>query len=282
MAIPITLYFDGQIPREGLDADEVAAVAEGMAKAVQFLSGRSVEAERPYNLHLTEVRPGSAIFQFLLEGVAVAQSMLPILPPGGFSIKQVGEVFSYAIKLLDFLNKKPPAAQVTVNGDNNVVVTNSAGATVKVTQIVVQVAGNAYLQEQIEKVLKPLKKPGRNLAIKQDDEELLTTASENYAAITARPMKDSEPVNVNVIDATLRVRQPHLDGDDSWKFAWGRNRITAQVQDKDFMEKVRTGEEEFRAGDVLRVRMRIEEQQKGKNVTKRHYIEEVLTKDRSF
>jgi hypothetical protein len=280
IAIPITLHFGGEIPLQGLDADEVAAVAEGMAKAVQFLSSRAVDGERQYNLHLREVRPGSAIFQFLLEGAGIVQAILPVLPPGGFSMKQVGEVFAYAVKLLDFLNKKPPAATSSVNGDNNVVVTNSEGAQVTVNHYIVQVAGNAYFQEQAERVVKPLKKPGRSLAIKQEDERLLTATSENYAAITARPMNDNQPITANTIEATLRVRQPHLDGEDSWKFAWGRNRITAQVRDKDFMDKVRAGAEEFRSGDVLRVRMRIEEQQKGKNVTKHHYIEEVLTKDR--
>lgn len=280
IAIPITLHFGGEIPKAGLDADEVAAVAEGMAKAVQFLSGRATDRERQYTLHLREVRPGSAIFQFLLEGAGAMQAVLPVLPPGGFSMKQVGEVFSYAVKLLDFLKAKPPAATSSVSGDNNVVVTNSEGAQVTVNQYIVQVAGNAYFQDQAEKVVKPLKKPGRSLAIKQDEQKLLSASSENYPAITARPMNDNQPLTVNTIEATLRVRQPHLDGEDSWKFAWGRNRITAQVRDKGFMEKVRAGEEEFRSGDVLRVRMRIEEQQKGKNVTKHHYIEEVLTRDR--
>ena len=252
-----------------------------MAKAVQFLSGRAIDGERQYTLHLREVRPGSAIFQFLLEGAGVMQAVFPALSPGGFGLRRVGEVFSYAVKLLEFLKTKPPAAISSVQGDNNVVVTNSEGAQVTVKQYIVQVAGNSHFQEQAERVVKPLKKPGRKLAIRQKEENLLSAASENYTAITARPMNDNQPITVNTIEATMRVRQPHLDGADSWKFTWGRNRITAQVRDKGFIEKVRAGVEEFRSGDVLRVRLRIEEQQKGKNVTKHHYIEEVLTKNRS-
>ena len=263
IAIPITLHFGGDIPKQGLDADEVAAVAEGMAKAVQFLSGRADDGDRQYTLHLSEVRPGSAIFQFILEGAGVMQTLLPVIAPGGFSLKQVGEVFAHAIKLLEFLKAKPPSATVAVTGDNNVVVTNSEGAQTTVNNYVIQVAGNAYFQEQAEKVVKPLKKPGRNLAIRQDEEALASATSETYPAITAKPINDNQPLTANTIDVTLRVRQPHLDGENSWKFSWGRNRITAQVRDKGFMEKVRTGEEEFRSGDLLRVRMRIEEQQKG-------------------
>lgn len=280
ITIPITLSFGGEIPKEGLDADEVASVADGMAKAVQFLSNRAIDSDRQYTLHLREVRAGSAIFQFLLESAGVAQTVLPVISSGGFSIRQVGEVFSYAVKLLDFLKAKPPAATSSVNGDNNVVVTNSDGAQLTVNQYIVQVAGNAYFQEQAERVVKPLKKPRRNLAIKQQEQRLLSATSENYTTIIARPLNDNQPLTVNTIEATLRVRQPHLEGADSWKFAWGKNRITAQVRDKDFMEKVRAGAEEFRSGDVLRVRLRIEEQQKGKNITKHHYIDEVLTKDR--
>lgn len=277
--VPITLHFGGEIPERGLDADEVAAVAEGVAKAVLFLSGRALDAERPYTLHLREVRAGSANFQFFLEAAAMAQTVLPVISQGGFSIKNIGEVFSQAVKLLDFLKGKPPAVPITVTGDGNVLVTNSQGATVNVHHYVVQVAGNAYLQDQVEKAVKPLKKRRRTLTIRQERQSLLETDSDSYAAITARPINDNQPLTVSTIDATLRVRQPHLDGEDSWKFTWGQNRITAQVQDSAFMEKVRAGSEEFRAGDILRVRLRIEELQRGKNVTKHHYIEEVLQKN---
>lgn len=280
VTIPITLHFGGEIPAQGLDADEVAAVAEGMAKAVQFLSGRAVDAERNYTLHLQQVKPGSAVFQFLLEIAALAQTVLPILPPGGFRVKEVGEVLAQAVKLLQHLGGKPPGAPVRVSGDNNVVVTNASGAPITIHQHIYQVASNGYMQEQVEKAVKPLKKPRRTLAIQQEDRKLLTTDSKSYPAIAARPMNDNEPLTVNSIEATLRVRQPHLDGEDSWKFGWGRNSITAQVMDRAFMSKVRAGVEEFRSGDLLRVKLRIEEQQRGKNVTKRHYIDEVLRKER--
>ena len=67
--IPITLHFDGDIPSAGLDADEVAAVADGMAKAVQFLAGRAANSQRDYTLHLREVKPGSATFASCLKAL---------------------------------------------------------------------------------------------------------------------------------------------------------------------------------------------------------------------
>jgi hypothetical protein len=36
LLISIVLRFDGKVPHEGLDADEVASVADGMAKAVRL------------------------------------------------------------------------------------------------------------------------------------------------------------------------------------------------------------------------------------------------------
>lgn len=281
LALPITLLFRGEIPPAGLDADEVAAVADGMAKAVQFLSSRATDAERQYTLHLSEVRRGSAIFQFLLEGAAIAQTLLPLVPAGGFSIHQVGEVFSKVVKLLEFLKGKPPAATVTIDGNNNVVVTNSQGANITINNNIINIAGNPYFLDQVAQVMKPLKKPHRTLHVKQIEENLLESSSEKYPEITSRPINDNSPITKNTIDVTLRVKQPHLDGGNSWKFDWGRNRITAEVRDKAFMDKVRSGQEEFRSGDILRVRMSIEEQQKGKNVTKRHYIDEVLNRDKN-
>jgi hypothetical protein len=279
--IEITIHFRGDIPPQGLDADEVAAVADGVAKAVQFISARFSDPGRSYNLHLREVRPGSAVFQFLLEAAAVTQTVFPIVFSGGLSIENAGTIIADAIKLLGFLNGKP-ATSVNVTGENNVVVTNSSGAKITVHQHIYQASVNQYFHSQIEKTVKPLKKKHRKMSIDEDGDNVLGVSSEDYKNIISAPINDNQPITVNIIDATLRVRQPHLDGEDSWKFTWGRNRITAQVRDRPFMEKVRSGEEEFRSGDILRVKLRIEEQQRGKNITKHHYIDEVLHKERSM
>lgn len=111
----------------------------------------------------------------------------------------------------------------------------------------------------------------------QDTKPLHEASSKDYNDLTARALNDNQIISSNIIDATLRVRQPHLEDEDSWRFSWGKNAITANITDPEFMEKVRSGEEEFRAGDVLRVRLRIEEHQKGRNITKKHFIDEVLS-----
>ncbi len=278
-SIPLVLHFDGAIPAAGLDADEVAAVAEGMAKAIHFLVERADDRGCPFNLHLTEVRSGSATFNFLFEGAAILQSILPGALPGGFTIREVGQVFADAIKMLEFLRGKPPKEVVRIAGDNNVVVANSEGATTIVNPTIINVAGNVYFQEQAAKSTKPLRKARRTLRVSQDHKEVLATASESYPSIAARVANDNTPLTVNTIEATLRVAQPHLDGEDSWRFKWGPNRITAKVTDNAFMQKVRAREETFATGDLLRVKLRIEEQQKGKKVTKQHFIDEVIRKE---
>jgi hypothetical protein len=120
LAIPLVLHFDGDVPGEGLNADEVASVADGMAKAVQFLTERASDSDRVHTLHLTAVRPGSATFQFLLEIGAVTQSVLPTILGSEFSIKHVGELFSQTLKLLEFLKGKPPQATARIEGSHNV------------------------------------------------------------------------------------------------------------------------------------------------------------------
>jgi hypothetical protein len=227
-------------------------------------------------LHLTEIKPGPSTFHFLLEATAAAQSIMPIVLEGGVSIGQVGSVLSQALKLFEFLKGKPPKATATVQGDNNVTVTNSEDANVIVYAPVYHIAGNAYFHEQVTRTIRPLRKADRMFALEQDRQPLYATASSQYPSIASNPLSDIQPINTNTIEATLRVRQPHLDGEDSWRFSWGRNVITAKVEDQAFMEKVNSGAESFRAGDQLRVKLRIEEQQKGKNITKKHFIDEVL------
>jgi hypothetical protein len=220
VAISLVLRFDGRVPREGLDADEVASVAEGMAKAVQFVAERGGAFDGDHVLHLTEVKPGSSTFHFLLEVAGAAQSALPVITENHLSIEKIGEIFSLAVKLLEFLKGKPPKATATIDGDNNVTVTNSEGATTVVYSPVFNITGNAYFHEQVVRSVKPLRKVGRTLALQQDERPLLSTASEQYPSIASRVLNDNQPVNTSTIEATLRVRQPHLEGEGSWRFSW--------------------------------------------------------------
>jgi len=278
ISLAFVLHFDGEVPREGLDADEVASVADGVAKAVQFIAEQSLESHHPRVLHLTEVKPGSATFHFLLQAAAITQTVFPLLMEGQFSIKQFGEIFSATLKFFEFLDGKPPQSVSVAGGDKSVNVTNSQGATTKVNHYTYNLVINNYYHDQVKKSVKPLKKKQRTLVIKNDKKILHQTTSDNYNDFTVKYINDNEPVNISIIEATLKVKKPDLEDDNSWRFWWGRNVITAQLADADFMQKVRAGTEDFRSGDVFVVKLRIEERQKRKNLTKKHYIDEIISR----
>lgn len=195
VAVPLTLHFEGAIPSAGLDAEEVAAVADGMARVIQFIAERADDSGREYVLHLTAVRPGSTTFQFFLEAAAIVQSALPaVFTDSGFTIKQAGEIFSHAVKLLEFLNGKPPEATAKIDGSHNVQVTNSQGVNTIVYSPVYNITGNTYFQEQVGRSVRPLRK--RASALTHSD------ATGNLA-ILAR-MEAAEAVQMKGFGSALR------------------------------------------------------------------------------
>ena len=55
---------------------------------------------------------------------------------------------------------------------------------------------------------------------------------------------------------TVVIRQPSFDAELAWRFVWRDVKIAAQVQDKEFQERIDIGRESFAAGDSLEVDLR--------------------------
>ncbi len=52
---------------------------------------------------------------------------------------------------------------------------------------------------------------------------------------------------------TLVIRQPAFDAELAWRFVWRETKISAKVQDEEFLKSVEAGQESFVAGDTLEV-----------------------------
>jgi hypothetical protein len=179
------------------------------------------------------------------------------------------------VRLLIHLNGNEPKTVVTINGDNNVVIFNQNGEQMIANSQIYSLASNDSFHRQIKKVVMPLKKPKRTLDINKNRDHLQTIRSTDYNATIRNPTSKDELTNINTIDATLKVVRPHFEKDESWIFRWGRNQITAKIEDFAFLQRVRDGDQSFRSGDVFRVRLRIEETQKEHKILKFMFVEEV-------
>ena len=275
--IPITLYFGGEIPNNGLDADEVSSVADGLSRLASFVAKFDDSHGRDFTLRLKTIRAGSSALDFVLELTAVAQSVLGPVLSSGFDIRKLGEILSDIMKLREFLRGKPPQSIEINSAGPSVNIVNSAGAQITINQHIHDASNNFYVSESITKIAKPLKKPKRSLDLIENKKILHKISSDEYGVVTVTPSSEDSFIDQQVVEATLRVRKANLADTHSWEFAWGSNRIRASISDDVFMAKVLSGDQEFRAGDELRVKLRIEEHRKGKNITTKHFIDEVLS-----
>ncbi len=71
-----------------------------------------------------------------------------------------------------------------------------------------------------------------------------------------RPIKPTENPIESEIDAIVEVVAPVFKGEGMWRFRYGRMSLTAKLLDDEYRQRVTTGEESFRHGDLLRVRLK--------------------------
>lgn len=74
----------------------------------------------------------------------------------------------------------------------------------------------------------------------------------------------------------LTIQTVVLEGDGLWRFSDGRNKFRAEIEDKKFLDRVRSGRERFGRGDILKVKLRSAQEKVRGQLKTSHFIEEVL------
>lgn len=121
--------------------------------------------------------------------------------------------------------------------------------------------GRESARANAKKVVEPLQNPGvDSLAFSQGGEQRFTITKGDLPAYEAE--LDGEILLDREIESVLTLAQATLEGNYKWRFSEGDNTITASLDDPVFRARIATGEA-FRQGDMLRVRMRVVQTQRG-------------------
>jgi len=67
-----------------------------------------------------------------------------------------------------------------------------------------------------------------------------------------------------------------LQGEGMWRFKYGRMYLTAKLLDDEYRQRVTNGEESFKHGDLLKVRLKTVQEKVGHRVVTRHSIIKVI------
>jgi hypothetical protein len=258
-----------------MDAEDVASAIEGFAAIARIAAKVSFGDDSRVEFKVKAVRSGSITIAFLLEAGGVAQTLLSALPAGPTSIPDVLQLIKGWLSLLKHLQGKPPSSVQKMINSAGVQIQNSSGE-IKIYQPIVYNTFNHYdIGRHSERVARPLKRAADNLEVKVKRK---TIANVNRKEIPAfKSVRKVEEALEQESTVLLKVVAPVFEGKAQWRFSRGKNTITATVLDADFLAKVQTGQESFRAGDILKVRLRSQQQRVGDEIKDYHFVEEVLS-----
>src|SRR5262249_48029538 len=120
----------------------------------------------------------------------------------------------------------------------------------------------------------PVRKGARELELVRN-REIIAAYSPNDVA-QFRPIKPTEEPIVSEIEALVKVVAPVLEGESMWRFKYCSMALRGEVVDDEYLQRVRSREESFRSGDLLRVRLRTVQERVNGRITTRHFIVRVL------
>lgn len=141
------------------------------------------------------------------------------------------------------------------NGKAKIVIDGEAFETEAKT---IELLRNYRLRQAIEQaIVQPLEREGyESVALTNDNGQQFMLIEKHERQYFAAPPAENELLQDKTEPANLQVVSVSFRDDNKWRFSDGTNAFYAAVTDDAFLNKVRTAEKSFAAGDILTVMLR--------------------------
>jgi hypothetical protein len=268
-------------------APALAALAELVERSNELLNGNTSNVELRV---LADFESGSFDVNFLLhssvaEGVAALLPAFVALTPQQLLDVIVGtygkttEIISGLAKLYKALHGEKPKeirdgqqkdTRVIVIGNNNTVITDVNSA---------RLYSDDRIRAALTKAADPLVRDGVDtLTLKRNNQVIETLEREDVGADSSSALNnvshESDPQGTR--DIWVRVVKPNFDG-GRWSFHDGSAKFGAELEDKEFQEKVSRREQGFYSGDTFLIRLRsIQHLDKNGGISTINIVEKVI------
>jgi hypothetical protein len=261
-------YSGSQIKdQDGMDAYDAAEAIDGFSDFLNSIAQSVYGQDYEVRPTLSGVREGSLDLPFIVEFVGVATTIISSgAPPLDEVIKKAFELFKHL--------KGQPAKSIKAT-DGGVAVENNTGSILVVNNPTYNLIFNGDAASSAERFArKPLQKQADNLDISVNGK--LAASAHKDSADSFKPVGDGEKLAEFFADQYLTIQTVVLEGDGNWRFTDGRNKFRAEIEDKEFLQRIKDGRERFGRGDILRVRLRSRQEKVRGQLKTVHVVEKVL------
>lgn len=250
----LTVRFGGA---SSMDAEALTASLGGILEMTKILA-----AETTPDAHAKIIiKPPKA------GSVEIALSMIVFYAPQLFTkenyhaAKTVYEIVKDVFAIKKHLSGEK-AKEVSDGGNGTSVVVNQSGEGLKIDKVSTkQFFQNAKLDKCVVQIFTGLERDQERTDFDIESEYGPVKIKRGEYSNMAKPVVDEDSLDTEkmtqTVNVELLIKKPDLLGNSRWGFVFDKN-IEAEIEDREFLEKVHKGEVKLSAGDKMPCRMRID------------------------
>ncbi len=262
----------------GIDAKFFAETIQNLSTLLNVAQSE-IGTDTTSKLKITQTSAGSFCVDFSLF-VETAVPLFFMLNTNG--AQHIVKTFIEFIKFIKALKGEKPRS-ITQQGDKGIysVITGN-GNTVNITQPVYNLYCSSTAQTAAIKMVKDFGESGRTSLEFRDSEQETTISQDDVPNIKPDIFSEIGISGESKTTMVLPVRRPDLTGNGKWQMKYGEQFVHMTVTDKDFLDRVHSGQLPFAAGDQIECQLKIEYKSDPDGYpipeTQKFFIERVLRK----
>lgn len=149
---------------------------------------------------------------------------------------------------------------------------------VKAEEKVVQLYRDHKVRKALEAAITAPLSEGRvdAMAFTNDDGKNFELITIDEASYFAAPEESAEQLETSRFETNVSLVRISFKEGNKWSVFDGANALSVYVEDQDFLERMNRSEVSFSKGDILRVRIRLEQSETSGGLRNEYYVEKVL------
>jgi hypothetical protein len=196
----------------------------------------------------------------------------------------IGFVRGSELSLIDLLKliKKRPIKKIEELKDGRAKIIITQSETIEVDDRLIPMLKNHRVRKALEgAIAEPLEREGINKVITASGDEVLDKRqleiTKQEREIFKSPPLEDEILGEATTEAHLQIVSLSFREDNKWRFSRGETIFYASIEDKVFLDKVATNEEQFSKDDILKVKLRVREVLSDSGIRTEHTVLKVIS-----